>query len=109
MLNEAIVIKTLKKQVEMVLKSYPETRNSDIALTIRVWKMFYDVRDQIFLNQLYDLPNQDNVKRVRAKFNSEGKYYPTSLEVAKKRKLNEVIWRREMGYHVQAEGQEVMF
>ena len=88
---------TLKNQVERVLQKYPETRNSDITLTIQIWKEFYPTRvmdGKVSLADLYDLPREDNVKRVRAKFqNEENKYLPTVWEIARKRKINEMVWK----------------
>lgn len=101
MLNQ---ITTLKSQLEQCLIEFPETANSDIKLTNAIWYKFY--REYLFLNEenelcvkikdLYDLPKEDTVKRIRAKFNSEGKYLPTDPEVIKQRKLNEIEWHEEM-------------
>lgn len=101
-------IKTLKKKVEYCLKNYPQTRNSDIELTLRVWKQFYgqyiEFTDHskwgyLNLDKLGELPRQSAVKRVRAKFqNEDKKYIPTSWEVAKQRQFEEDEWRVAMGY-----------
>lgn len=99
-------MRTLKTQVEQVLIDLPETRNSDIALTIEIWKRFYpkwltkDPQGNLYvpLARMYDLPREDNVKRIRAKFNSNGKYYPTDIKVAKARGINEQSWRVALGY-----------
>lgn len=98
---------TLKQQIENILRDDPRTRNSDIALTIEVWKRYYREKigfldrpavPAIALESLYDLPREDNVKRIRAKFNAEGKYWPTDLAVAKGRGILEDKWREAMGY-----------
>lgn len=90
-------LQTLKSQVEHILKTYPETRNSDITLTIKLWKVFYPSKivnkDFIRIVDLFDLPREDNIKRIRAKFNSQNKYLPTSLEVALQRGILEERWR----------------
>lgn len=93
-------LKRLRRQIEIVLKEEPYTRDSDIALTIRVWQRFYKVRGTIKLDQLYDLPREDNVKRIRAKFCQRRKpwAYPTKLEIAKKRFINEEEWRQMLSY-----------
>lgn len=96
----------LKDQVEAILKKYPDTRNSDIALTIAIWKEYYPSRikvgktgeEGIWLKDLYDLPREDNVKRVRATFNAAGQYYPTDWKVAKGRGIEENQWRIALGY-----------
>lgn len=108
-------IKTLKGMVESVLADTPETRNSDIALTIAIWRRFFPslVRQEkhhdgrtyslgeeyVRVKDLFELPREDNVKRVRAMFQNEKKLYlPTSWEVAKGRGLEEDEWRVAMGY-----------
>ncbi len=95
---------TLKQQIEHILKRKPQARNSDIALTICLWETYYTNlvmrgdRDKTFINldSLYNLPSQDNIKRIRAKFNSEGLYLPTDKRVIKQRKLNEADWHENM-------------
>ncbi len=89
-----MLIKTIKKQVEHCLQNYPETRNSDITLMIKVWKEFYGVSDRILTEDLYGLPREDNVKRIRAYFNSKGLYYPTNEKVIRKRCIKENEWRQ---------------
>ena len=98
----------LKQQVLFCLETYPATRNSDIALTIQIWKSYYgdklyfsDKTKQWYvkLDYLFDLPREDNVKRIRAKIqNEEGLFLPTDEEVIKQRKLEEKMWRQKLGY-----------
>lgn len=101
----------LKDMVEVMLRNVPETRNSDIALMIAVWKYYYPEsikkgasgEEGIWLKDLFDLPHQDNIMRVRRAFNQEGKYYPTDWKVAKARGIKEDEWRVELGYPTKAE------
>jgi hypothetical protein len=94
----------LKYKIEHCLKKYPDTRNSDVKLTNAVWIEFHnnkikliDGKNYVALMDLYDMPRQDDVKRLRAKIqNEENKYLPTSLEVVKQRKINEEKWRNYM-------------
>ena len=158
-------IKNLKEKVEAVLKDYPQSRDSDVWLTLKIWSLYYptlisrggflmNFRDHIAetlgkralvkpdnfgfaewelyksqtqvwknmldefdntllkggyvaqveekivpvamveLKNIMDLPREDNVKRIRAKFqNEEKKYLPTTLEVARQRKISEEEWR----------------
>ncbi len=97
----------LKDMVESILRNVPESRNSDITLMIQIWQRYYpEVIDRganvfgpgIQLKDLYDLPRHDAIKRIRAMYNAEGKFYPTDWEVARQRGLKEDIWRVEMGY-----------
>lgn len=96
---------TLKKQVEQILSKYPETRNSDIKLTLFIWREFYptylkmiDGRAYVKCSDLFNLPREDNVKRIRAKFNADNLYMPTDLDVIKQRGIKENLWRAELGY-----------
>lgn len=100
------MIKTLKNQVESCLRDFEETRNSDITLTLCVWKIFYSNKiknGSVFLQDLYELPREDNVKRIRAKLNEQGKYLPTDLKIARRRGIKEDEWRQAMGYPVKAD------
>lgn len=100
-------IKTLKKQVEHCLRQYPLTRNSDITLTIQLWRVFYPHKikmsmsrgEAVALSDLYHLPRESNVKRARAYIQNERKMYlPTELKVALKRGILEDEWRVATGY-----------
>lgn len=108
----------LKNMVEMVLEKNEkvnvqgrggiEPRNSDIALTIAIWQQWYSVGTNpdsvIHLYRLFDLPREDNVKRVRAVLqNVEGKYLPTSWEVARKRGIEREKWEDALGYKLTAD------
>ena len=91
----------------MVLEQHPDSRNSDIVLMIGIWSMFYPDKIHypesgsryVFINDLFDLPREDNISRLRRHFqNYLNLYLPTSLEVVKQRKINEEKWREAMGY-----------
>ena len=95
-------IHQLKTRVLKVLEEQPATRNSDIALTLAIWRKYYDGIiitapsgvQGVKLEDLFRLPREDNVKRVRAHIQNDlGKFLPTSWEVAKQRKIEEATWR----------------
>lgn len=91
--------KDLKEMVLVVLRDDQETRNSDIKLTHVIWQRYYGVGDTIRLSQMYDLPREDNVKRIRAKIQNEEKLYPpTEWKIAKARGFKEQEWRDLLGY-----------
>jgi len=100
---------SIKNQVEKILQTNIQSRNSDITLMIELWKTYYsdllmNKKDTdeyaVNLRMLFTLPPQDNIKRYRAFFqNNEGKYLPTSLKVAKQRRIKENVWRSEMKIH----------
>ena len=97
----------LKDKILYCLERYPETRNSDIKLTNAVWYTYYEkylikVDDQLAvkLTDLYELPREDDVKRIRAKIqNDENKFLPTDEAVRKQRRINETKWRNYLGYN----------
>ena len=99
--------KNLKEQVKRVLIDNPETRNSDITLTIEIWKRFFPEKTiggecaGIRFQQLYELPREDNVKRIRANFCQKGFNwaFPTDWKIAKARGINEDKWKEVLGYH----------
>ena len=98
----------LRDMVEDRLKNEEETRNSDIKLTIAIWRKFYPNyvldtsqgdKSGIFLDALFILPREDNIKRIRAKIqNEENKYLPTDPNVRRKRKISEDAWYDYLGY-----------
>ena len=103
------MIKTLTAQIEEVLQIKPETRNSDKILTWAVWEKFYGIGCAITREQFIDLPTEDNVKRIRAKYNSELLYLPTSQEVAEARGIKEEEWREALGCNKTADTKEELF
>lgn len=102
-------INTLKYQVETILAENPESRNSDITLMLDIWRRYYGQRirtnaqgkEGVYLLDLYDLPREDNIKRIRAKFQNsktQPMYLPTDPVIAKQRRINEDIWKKHLGY-----------
>jgi hypothetical protein len=87
--------RTIKEQVETVLKLFPEARNSNRKLTIELWRYWFpeklhrdkeDPRELwVNLEDVLNLPNQESVGRWRRKFQEEGKYLPTDYRVVVER------------------------
>jgi len=106
-LNNMNELKNLKLKVLHCLAQDEKSRNSDIRLFNNILLIFYkefiktvDGKDSVELSDLYQLPHQDNVKRIRAKIqNEDKKFLPTSIEVAKKRGWLEEDWRKLLGYN----------
>lgn len=98
-------IKKLDSKVRYCLRNDDKSRNSDIRLTQFIWWNFYRESlkeiDGVFyvaLGKLFDLPREDNIKRIRAKIQNEEKLYlPTDPAVAKKRGWLEDGWRGYLG------------
>jgi hypothetical protein len=101
-------MKNLKDKVITILSQQEQSRNSDIILTQHIWYNYYqkylfksvDDRWSVRIGDLFNLPSQDNIKRIRAKIqNEEHKYLPTDPEIRKKRQIKEEEWRRYLGYN----------
>lgn len=96
---------TLKDKVEFILSTVPESRNSDITLTIELWRHYYgDLLFQdgncVMLKELWNLPREDHLKRYRAQLqNVELKYLPTDITILVERAKLSGDWKRRLGYN----------
>jgi|GEM_PF-1993464 MinD-like ATPase involved in chromosome partitioning or flagellar assembly len=81
-------IKTLKAQVEFVLQTRHETRNSDAELVTVVCGKF----------GLDPIKTASSIERCRRWFNQRMEYLPTDEKIAHQRKINIEEWRAAMGY-----------
>ena len=100
-------MRTLKDKVMTILKEDEPSRDSDIRLTQMIWWTFHNAKifkapcgsNSVRLKDLFDLPREDNIKRVRAQIqNVEKKYLPTTIDIVRKRKINEDVWRAYLKY-----------
>jgi len=91
--------KTLKAIVEYALNKYPELRNSDKALTIKIWK-YLAWKQYICIDEVMNLPTSDEISRIRRQFNEIWMYYPTNEEVLKQRRLNIFKVQQNLWYNV---------
>lgn len=99
-------INTLDNRVRTVLADDEPSRNSDIRLTQMIWWKYHrhSLLEQngtvyVDMKKLFDLPREDNIKRIRAKIqNVEKKFLPTNAEVAKKRGWQIEEWREYLGH-----------
>jgi len=96
----------LQKQIYTILKHYPETRNSDIDLTIKLWKQFYPTYliengDAVKLRTLFNLPREDHIKRYRAEIqNVRRLFLPTTPDVFMERARLSKEWKEALGYRI---------
>lgn len=80
-------MRKLTEQIEHTLRDVPETRNSDIALMVAIWRRYFPKvikysigREYVMLEDIPKLPREDNIKRIRAYFqNGENMYCATHL------------------------------
>lgn len=99
-------IKDLKKAVEGIMCDFPESRNNDTTLIIRLWERHFpeiiiqvagSYGKYIQLDSLFNLPSESEISRIRRKI-QETKYPPTDEKVARARRFNMDEWRVAMGY-----------
>lgn len=98
---------TLRRMIIETLSEYPSSRDSDIILTQLIWCKYYkdkikflDKEAYFNIKDLFDLPNQESIKRIRAIIqNTENRYLPMSEKVRKERRIKEQQVRMELGYH----------
>jgi len=97
-------------KVKYCLDKYPETRNSDIKLFNSIIvefpiynKYLHKNEDGTFkkplainLLDLYEIPKQEDIARIRRKFNEKGFYLATDPNVIDGRKKRETQWRNRM-------------
>ena len=68
---------TLRGRVSYCLERYPETRDNDVVLTVALWRTFYSHRiqgDMVRLEDVLQLPREDQISRIRRKFQEDGFY-----------------------------------
>lgn len=93
-----------------------KSRNSDIRLTQMIWWNYYkssllnhDGKIYVNMADLYNLPREDNIKRIRAKIQNDLKeFLPTDPAIAKKRGWQEDEWRKFLGYPVAGEDNQTL-
>lgn len=96
----------LEKQIREILAKDERSRNSDIRLTHCLWITFYrkhfkmiDGHWHVDIQAMYELPREDNIKRIRAKIQNDlHEFLPTDPEVARKRGWEIDEWRAYLGY-----------
>jgi len=94
--------KNIKTQVENILYTMPETRNSDGLLILNLYRKFYYLPDPVNQEKLLEVINYCNpdiIVRYRRKFNQEKKYLPTNPEIIKARGLKIEEMRSNLGYN----------
>jgi hypothetical protein len=106
----------LEQQIRHTLAMDEKSRNSDIRLTQMLWWNHYRsymkmIDGKVYVNvaNLFDLPREDNIKRIRAKIQNELKeFLPTDPSIAKKRGWQEDEWRKFLGYPVAGEDNQTL-
>ncbi|THJ25130.1 MAG: hypothetical protein CAF45_002050 [Nitrospira sp. CG24E] len=79
---------TMGHRVAWLMNHHPDTRNSDIALQIRYWKIFEKnivKGDHVKLDDLYSLPRLNSLVRARARIQNDYKLFQADPVVRERR------------------------
>lgn len=100
-------LKNTRKMVQYMLETEPETRDDDLLLMLRIRDRFYYIKPLVIWNKTYlnievnemkQLPNKDDIKRIRARFNQLWLYISEKPAVRKLRKMNEEKYKKFLQY-----------
>lgn len=83
---------TQRDRVAFLLKNYPDTRDSDVKLSLRYWREFQSeiyTEGKISPHLLFKLERQTTIARLRAKIQNEYGLFLSSAEVQHKRRKKE--------------------
>ena len=94
----------LKQRVEFVLSQFPQTRDNDAKLILRLYEEYYHLTSMLTPTRLFemmDYDKPDDIVRIRRQIqNREGRYLP-SVDTSKKRQQHVEQAREVLGYHNQ--------
>lgn len=83
------VKKTIRQNVERLMRDYPVTRDNDKTLIFGYWKLVDNIVDDSGKVHIKDMLNKstptESITRARRLIQEEGKYLPTSGVVAGRR------------------------
>jgi len=111
-------MRTYYNEVLFTLANDPESRNDDSRLICVLWNHYYPSKtlktDQgdgvLFRDIVRSLPKFSSVERARRVIqNNLALFPPTDKKIAKKRKLNEELWRESLTRNVSyADAQKIL-
>lgn len=88
----------VKKNVESLLRLYPETRNDDKLLTIMYWKMYDKVdmsnEESFYSSFMHQSTSTESIRRARQLIQEDGYYTPTDEDVVVKRRCKQVRMKK---------------
>lgn len=93
------VMSDLKAKVAWILNLYPQTRNSDVALTFKYWELFQsEIFNPNFMRprDLFRLERQTSIVRVRAKIQNEYNLFPAEEGIRRGRRSLEEDVKEEV-------------
>lgn len=90
-----MTIKKVKENVALLLKENPELRNDDRLLIFAYWNTFDDAKLKM---PEHPITSCESIRRIRAKWQSEGFFLPTNPDVIKKRRKQRYKIEDALGY-----------
>lgn len=90
---------TQRSRVAFLLNMYPETRDSDMTLTLRYWQVFQSdlyTSGSVSPHLLFKLERLTTIARLRAKIQNDYGLFRGSEEVQRKRRQREETFREDM-------------
>jgi len=80
--------KTAEQLVAFCLKNFPETRNNDRTLMLKVWELQGFRLPKKLINFFYRILSPESIRRTRQKIQARGLFLPSNYEVAKRSLLS---------------------
>ena len=77
-------LKNAEQLVALCLKDFPETRENDRTLMLRVWDLQGFRLPKKLINFFYKIYSPETIRRCRQKIQSEGLYRADPLKTAKR-------------------------
>lgn len=101
----------VKIMVEKTLKKHEYTRDDDTDLLLKIWELYFAITpkssayvwDDVYIipvKTFKQLPNKDDVKRIRARYNQLWYYISKDPEVRRKRRMSEDAYKSFLSYNV---------
>ena len=80
-------MKTLTEKVHWILSLYPDTRDDDKLLIYKIYKEYYNIRQETFLEVIRrdDLPSFESIRRFRQKIQEECEWLRGTKRTQKRR------------------------
>ena len=80
----------INKIIEMCLRDYPKTRDSDKALLIHVWEHCGLYLSEVQRDKFFQITSPETIRRTRQKIQESGKY-PASKRVGDSRRIKGLV------------------
>lgn len=80
----------LNNTIEHILLNYPEARDSDKYLILKVWEQYGLYLSDVQKDKFMDCPSTESIRRTRQKLQEQGKY-KASDRVSRHRRIKSYV------------------